>query len=482
MFESDFLDFFSRIPAWVVPMIYVPVVTASVGLAAYGGVSVGWIAAQFVFGWFVWTLLEYWAHRTLFHWVPSASWGEKFHFYLHGVHHQWFKDKLRLVMPPAVSIGISIVLNAVLYGLALLLEPWFSPTWPFAFYGGIAFGYMVYDLTHYYIHHFKPRTAVGRALRAHHNKHHHNPLYKDLKFGVSTTLWDHVFNTYELPAEQRMQRPLRSPILPSARQATVAYGRLSRMHVDSSAARVSAEDDTRAFRERLLQIMERKTHWAWPLFTSGHVSRDLLHLHLEHEWEVYVRDFPVLLGRAYVQCPIPEVRQDLAENLYEEETGGIAAGRPHPDLFLEIPRGLGMRMERFDTVALLPAARAYRNTIDAQTQLQGWAVATAVTTLYLEGNAYERAIFDEDAPRRPEPSLDNHPLVRHYGLPVERLALVKAHRAVEGDHRLAAWRMILDHTPRDQREAVVRALEVANRAWLAYRDEIAAAVGLVQEA
>ena len=28
MFESDFLDFFSRIPFWVVPVIYVPVVLA----------------------------------------------------------------------------------------------------------------------------------------------------------------------------------------------------------------------------------------------------------------------------------------------------------------------------------------------------------------------------------------------------------------------------------------------------------------------
>ena len=57
---------------------------------------------------------------------------------------------------------------------------------------------VVYDLTHYYIHHAKPKTRVGKALRAHHNKHHHNRAYKDLKFGVSTTVWDHVFGTYEV--------------------------------------------------------------------------------------------------------------------------------------------------------------------------------------------------------------------------------------------------------------------------------------------
>ena len=84
--------------------------------------------------------------------------------------------------------------------------------------------------------------------------------------------------------------------------------------------------------------MERKTHWAWPAFTRGLVARDKLHIHLEHEWAVYVRDFPIMVGRAYVQCPIAEVRRELAENLYEEETGGLAAGKPHPELFMMYPR------------------------------------------------------------------------------------------------------------------------------------------------
>ena len=239
--------------------------------------------------------------------------------------------------------------------------------------------------------------------------------------------------------------------------------------------------DRAAFREALLQVMERKDHWAWPQFTSGSVAIDLLHVHLEHEWEVYVRDFPVLLGHAYVQCPIAEVRRDLAENLYEEETGGIAAGRPHPELFLEIPAGLGMNLERFaalsGTYALLPAARAYRDLLHAQCRLQGWAVATAISTLWIEGNAHERHLFDDAAPARPEPDLARHPLVEHYDLPVERLALVKAHRGVEGDHREAAWRMVLDHVPEADRPPVVAAMEAACTSWLAYRDAVASACG-----
>jgi len=114
--------------------------------------------------------------------------------------------------------------------------------------------------------------------------------------------------------------------------------------------------DRDAFREALLGVMEQKHHWAWPSFTSGRVRKDLLHIHLEQEYATYVRDFPVLVARAYVACPIPEVRRELIENVYEEETGRLGAGRPHPELFLEYPRGLGMDLSRFSRIELLPAA------------------------------------------------------------------------------------------------------------------------------
>ena len=72
------------------------------------------------------------------------------------------------------------------------------------------------------------------------------------------------------------------------------------------------------FREQLLGVMEQKRHWAWPQFTSGQVARDLLHFHFEQEYETYVRDFPVMLGWAYVRCPVAAARRELAENLFEE--------------------------------------------------------------------------------------------------------------------------------------------------------------------
>ncbi|MCC7385122.1 MAG: iron-containing redox enzyme family protein [Deltaproteobacteria bacterium] len=236
--------------------------------------------------------------------------------------------------------------------------------------------------------------------------------------------------------------------------------------------------DRDQFREQLLTIMERKIHWAWPSFSDGTVKKALLHLHLEQEYATYVRDFPVLIGRAYVQCPIAEVRRGLAENLYEEETGGLVAGRPHPELFLEYPRGLGMSLERFQNVELLPASKRYRELLDDAAGRRGWEVGASVTTIFVEGTHWERGEIDPRSPRRPEPPLDQHPLVKHYGLPLNHLALTKAHRKVEGDHRATAWRIILDHVPAERRATVVAAMEEALLSWHEYRDGVAAACGL----
>ncbi|HEX2676835.1 MAG TPA: sterol desaturase family protein, partial [Polyangiales bacterium] len=124
----------------------------------------------------------------LFHWQPGGALGERFHFILHGVHHKWPRDRYRLVMPPAVSIS--------LFWLFLALWRSLIPTHAFAFHAGFVAGYMFYDLSHYYMHHGHPRMEWLKKLRKHHMVHHSPNLENEKKFGVSSTLWDHVFGTY----------------------------------------------------------------------------------------------------------------------------------------------------------------------------------------------------------------------------------------------------------------------------------------------
>ena len=81
-------------------------------------------------------------------------------------------------------------------------------------------------------------------------------------------------------------------------------------------------------RDRLLAVMDRKHHWAYPALTRPGLTREQLLVHFRHEYLVYVRDFPVLLARALgITPPIADVRASLAENLYEEQTGGLSRTR-----------------------------------------------------------------------------------------------------------------------------------------------------------
>jgi len=187
MFESDFVDFFSRTHPAVVPILFVPVALyLSWYSVARAGVGILATFLLFLGGIATWTLMEYWLHRTFFHWIPKSAWGDRMHFLVHGVHHNWPKDKYRLVMPPAVSITVFFLF----LGFDTLL---LGRTYNWAFQAGLTVGYMMYDLTHYYIHHFNPRSRYGLALKKHHMLHH----FKDStrRFGVSSRFWDHVFGT-----------------------------------------------------------------------------------------------------------------------------------------------------------------------------------------------------------------------------------------------------------------------------------------------
>jgi pyrroloquinoline-quinone synthase len=139
-----------------------------------------------------------------------------------------------------------------------------------------------------------------------------------------------------------------------------------------------------------------------------------------------------------------------------------------------------MDLSRFEHVELLPAANEYRHFLDEAIQHYGWEIAAAVVTIFIEGTKDERVLLDPSMPRLPPPPLEEHPLVKHYGMALEHLALTKAHRRVEGEHRAAAWNAILNHVSPTRRGPVVRAMNEAVEHWLSYRDEVAAACGITR--
>jgi sterol desaturase/sphingolipid hydroxylase (fatty acid hydroxylase superfamily) len=185
MFESNLLDRLSRVHPAVPVIVFLPAIAVLVwmgvqraGLLEAAGLVLG--------GYFFWTLTEYWLHRVVFHFEPDQGIGARLHWIIHGVHHDHPNDPMRLVMPPSVSIPL-----AALFLLAFwtVLGPELAP----AFGGGFLLGYLVYDMCHFYLHHGSPTSRVGKLLRTNHMRHHFQDHERG--FGVSVTVWDHVFRT-----------------------------------------------------------------------------------------------------------------------------------------------------------------------------------------------------------------------------------------------------------------------------------------------
>ncbi len=234
--------------------------------------------------------------------------------------------------------------------------------------------------------------------------------------------------------------------------------------------------------------MDRKHHWAYPALTRAGLSRDQLFSHFRHEYLVYVRDFPVLLARALGAVPpLDDVRRALAENLYEEQTGGLSGTDAHPALFLGMMEGLGFDRASFadDDAWLHPAARRYRDWLRERSAAQPWQAAVALLTVFVEGSVNERAeLAGTFVRRRGEAAVREHPLVVHYGCPPGAMQLARAHAQVEGGHRGDAWRMVLAHAPdaSEPARAAADTCEQALAAWHAYRDGVADRMGLQREA
>lgn len=199
MFESDFIDFFSRTHASIVPILYAPATLFLLWYSvAKAGVSAGMTAGLFVGGFVAWTLTEYWLHRLFFHWIPNAKWGERMHFLVHGVHHTWPQDRYRLVMPPAVSITLFVVFLTLFYFATGNVVCW-------ALHAGYTAGYMFYDMVHYWTHHGKTKSPYWKRVKRHHMRHH----FRDhgARYGVSFEIWDHVFGTMPKQRDQETESP-----------------------------------------------------------------------------------------------------------------------------------------------------------------------------------------------------------------------------------------------------------------------------------
>ncbi|CZT20064.1 related to fatty acid hydroxylase [Ramularia collo-cygni] len=190
---GNFLEPLTKTPWWVVPMVWLPPVAFGTVLS---GIHLGFPALPLYWavGLCIWTLVEYGLHRCLFHLddhLPDNRVAITLHFLLHGIHHYLPMDRLRLVMPPTLFIMLATPFWKLAH--TVFFYNWYAAT---AVYCGGIFGYICYDLTHYFLHH-KTLPAYWRELKKYHLQHH----FMDYEngFGVTSRFWDRIFGTELAP-------------------------------------------------------------------------------------------------------------------------------------------------------------------------------------------------------------------------------------------------------------------------------------------
>jgi sterol desaturase/sphingolipid hydroxylase (fatty acid hydroxylase superfamily) len=190
--EDDFLEKYVATAHWTLPGLWaIPAVIyllyRSANSAGHEPASIVWLFLAGILGW---TFVEYWLHRWVFHAAPSRNKVLRtVQFMLHGYHHEFPDDPGRLVAPPVMAVPIFVILTS----LVILCFP---QNWP-AILAGTFFGYLCYDWVHYYTHHGRHRSALGKFMRRFHMEHHYKNA--NSQFGLSSPLWDVIFLTYRRP-------------------------------------------------------------------------------------------------------------------------------------------------------------------------------------------------------------------------------------------------------------------------------------------
>jgi sterol desaturase/sphingolipid hydroxylase (fatty acid hydroxylase superfamily) len=194
LFRNQNLEYLTKTHPLVIWILYLPVFIL---MPYYALISLGFTVLKtislFILGMFFWTFTEYFLHRFIFHHHPKSEKGKRINYLIHGNHHEYPRDKERLFMPPVPSLILASCFFLIFYLLMRLH--------PIVFFPGFMFGYLLYGTMHYAIHAWNPPFKWMKPLWRNHHLHHYK--HDELGFGVSSTLWDHVFGTmYDLKNEK----------------------------------------------------------------------------------------------------------------------------------------------------------------------------------------------------------------------------------------------------------------------------------------
>ena len=206
-------------------------------------------------------------------------------------------------------------------------------------------------------------------------------------------------------------------------------------------------------------------HPLWLRIAEGRVPRAALGPFVV-QFFLQVREFPRAVSALHSSCPDTVQRIELAESLYEEETGRISGCNvSHPELFVRFGEGVGVARDAMIGGRTLPTTKALVDWFERSTKERPFIEGAAATNLAAEGQV--PGAFGPFA----------RALERHYGCTPAQVAFWDVHEQADREHSAIGDHVVVRmattaELQADVRRAVTHSLEL----WWRFFDGIAGAV------
>jgi len=222
------------------------------------------------------------------------------------------------------------------------------------------------------------------------------------------------------------------------------------------------ETSATEFETKLLEaIMEYSMlkHPFYVAWTEGKLSQSVLSEYAK-QYYAHVRAFPTYVSAVHSHCDDPQVRQELLENLIEEERGL----ENHPELWLRFAEGLGVAREDVRDATLLPSTKESVARLKSLTRSEDY--RDGLAALY----AYESQIPEVARTKR-------EGLKDFYSIDDDRaVSFFRVHEGIDVLHQQTEKQILSEkcQTADEQARAVEVAKESARALW-SFLDGVTAA-------
>lgn len=211
-------------------------------------------------------------------------------------------------------------------------------------------------------------------------------------------------------------------------------------------------------REAVMEYSMLK-HPFYVAWTEGRLSKDVLAEYAK-QYYAHVRAFPTYVSGVHSRCEDLAIRQELLENLIDEERGD----ENHPELWLRFAESLGVAREDVLAAELLNSTKNSVRQLRSLTQSEDYREGLAALL------AYESQIPEVARTKR-------EGLNSFYGISDERaVSFFRVHESIDVLHQQVEMQILNEQceSPKDQNKAIAAARDAAKALW-SFLDGVTAA-------